>query len=298
MSEKLEQAMKKIHIYLANCKDSAYSSEEVIVSKKRIFSLLDELNYAVYEVMEEYEATTAARDRGQAAAERMAADIKEDAMKRAEEVYASSLLYTQDAIADVRNALEYTYQKTKTEYEALIQNYEDKMMFLVENSQEINAQLESMADAKVYLHIVEEIKAKYAQRSSELEELKQNATLSKSLGSITAAEALEAEKDDYTSKLSAPIVVDVHEAPQIPEGFGKSKAKKKGKRVVSETAAQSQNLDAEYFAFQEEQERALAKQLEEEASSVAAAETDDEEELQNPLMDAIRKLAKNGKKKA
>ena len=35
MSDKLEQAMKKIHIYLANCKESAYSSEDLIVSKKR-----------------------------------------------------------------------------------------------------------------------------------------------------------------------------------------------------------------------------------------------------------------------
>ena len=49
MSDKLEQAMKKIHIYLANCKESAYSSEDLIVSKKRIFSLLEELNYAVYD---------------------------------------------------------------------------------------------------------------------------------------------------------------------------------------------------------------------------------------------------------
>ena len=94
MSDKLEQAMKKIHIYLANCKESAYSSEELIVSKKRIFSLLDELNYAVYEVMEEYEVTVAARERGIAQAERQAADIKEEAMHRSEEIHASSLLYT------------------------------------------------------------------------------------------------------------------------------------------------------------------------------------------------------------
>ena len=69
MSDKLEQAMKKIHIYLANCKESAYSSEDLIVSKKRMFSLLEELNYAVYDAMEEYEVTVAARDRGIAQAE-------------------------------------------------------------------------------------------------------------------------------------------------------------------------------------------------------------------------------------
>ena len=79
MADKLEQTMKKIHIYLANCQESAYSSEELIVSKKRIFALLEELNYAVYEAMEEYEVTVAARDRGIAQAERQAADIKDEA---------------------------------------------------------------------------------------------------------------------------------------------------------------------------------------------------------------------------
>ena len=47
MSEKLEQIMKKIHIHLANCPESPYSREDLIVSKKRIFDLLEELNYAV-----------------------------------------------------------------------------------------------------------------------------------------------------------------------------------------------------------------------------------------------------------
>ena len=167
MSDKLEQIMKKIHIYFANCKESAYSSEDVIVSKKRMLGMLEELNYAVYEVMEEYEATQAARERGQAAAERMATEIKEDAMKRAEEIYASSLIYTQEAISDMQNALEYTYQKTKTEYESLLTDYEDKMHYLQENSQEITSQLESMADSKIYLHLIEEITAKNERRSKE-----------------------------------------------------------------------------------------------------------------------------------
>ena len=34
---------------------SAYSSEDLIVPKKRIFQLLEELNYTVYDMMEQYE---------------------------------------------------------------------------------------------------------------------------------------------------------------------------------------------------------------------------------------------------
>lgn len=291
MSDKLEQAMKKIHIYVANCKESSYSSEDIIVSRKRLLGLLEELNYAVYEVMEEYEATTASRERGQAAAERMAVDIKDDAMKRAEEIYASSLLYTQDAIADMQNALEYTYQKTKTEYEALLSNYEDKMYYLQENSQEITSRLESMADSKIYLHLIEEIKEKNERQGKE-ESAREPASSSKKIGSVVSAEAMETEQDDYTSKLSAPITVEVHATPKVPEGFGKGKGRKKGKKAISETLVQSQDLDAEYFAFQEEQERALAEQLKEEAS---AAEQEDAEEKPALFKDARRLFS--GKKK-
>lgn len=288
MSDKLEQVMKKIHIYLANCKESSYSSEDIIVSKKRLLGFLEELNYAVYEVMEEYEATTAARERGQAAAERMAVDIKDDAMKRAEEIYAASLLYTQDGIADMQNALEYTYQKTKTEYQSFLMNYEDKMRYLQENSMEITARLESMADAKLYLHLIEEIKEKNERQSKE-ESAEEPKVTSKKIGSVGSAEVAETEQDEYTSKLSAPISVEVYATPKVPEGF-KGRGKKKNKKAFSEAALESQDLDAEYFAFQEEQERALAEQLKE---AVAAKE---EEEQKSPSPKDTKKLFL-GKKK-
>lgn len=288
MSEKLEQTMKKIHIYLANCKESAYSSEELIVSKKRIFSLLEDLNYAVYEVMEEYEATVAARDRGLAMVERQAADIKEDAVHRAEEVYASSLLYTQEAIADMQNALEYTLEKTKREYEMLMQGYQEKMMYLEQDSQEIVSQLSAMADAKTYLHIVEDINAK---RKARMDAEKEGgaAAYSRKLGSAADSGAEEVPQDEFENKMSAQIVVEVHDTPKIPEGFGKGKKKKKGKQAPDESGQVAmQELDAEYFAFQEEQQQALAEQMAEE--SAASDETGDF------FRGAIRKLTAGNKK--
>lgn len=289
MSEKLEQTMKKIHIYLANCKESAYSSEELIVSKKRIFSLLEDLNYAVYEVMEEYEATVAARDRGLAMVERQAADIKEDAMHRAEEVYASSLLYTQEAIAEMQNALEYTFEKTKREYEMLMQGYQEKIMYLEQDSQEIVSQLSAMADAKTYLHIVEDINAKRKAMTDAERAEEDAAANSRKLGNAADSGAEEVPQDEFESKMSAQIVVEVHETPKIPEGFGKGKRKKKGKQAPDESGQVTmQELDAEYFAFQEEQQQALAEQMAEE--SAAAEETGDF------FRDAIRKLTAGNKK--
>lgn len=259
MSDKLEQAMKKIHIYLANCKESAYSSEELIVSRTRIFSLLEELNYAVYEAMEAYEVTVAARDRGIAQAERQAADIKEEAMRRADEINASSLLYTQEAITDLKSALEYMNEKVRIEYEMIMMNYEERIRFLEQDSMEVLSQLQTKADAKVYLRLLEEIRAK---RKNLADELEPAALYSRNVGSAVSADGYDAPTDEYENKLASSIVVEVHDTPKIPEGFGKGRKKKKGKGAAGgESAVTTQELDAEYFAFQEEQQKMLETQL-------------------------------------
>lgn len=293
MSDKLEQTMKKIHIYLANCKESAYSSEELIVSKKRIFSLLEELNYAVYDVMEEYEVTVAARERGIAQAERLASDIKQDAMLRAEEIHASSLLYTQEAISDLKSAMEYMHEKVRVEYEMMMMNYEERLRFLEQDSMEVLSQLQTKADAKVYLRMLEDIKAK---QKIVPENQEPDAPYSKKLGSAASSDTYEVPQDEFESKLSSAIVVEVHDTPKIPEGFGKGRKKKKGKASAGgEAAVTAQELDAEYFAFQEEQQKSLEAQLAEEAEE-EATETERPEGGES-IFGAWKKLGFGSKKK-
>lgn len=287
MSDKLEQAMKKIHIYLANCKESAYSSEDLIVSKKRMFALLEELNYAVYDAMEEYEVTVAARDRGIAQAERLAADIKDDALLRADEIHASSLLYTQEAVSDLKRTVEYMQKSIRSEYERMLANCEERLEFLEQDSLEIFSQLETKADAKVYLRMIEDIKAK---RKTLPEDVEAELSYSRSIGNAAGTDAYEAPADEYENKLSSAIVVEVHDTPKIPEGFGKGKKKKKGKSSGGEAAVTAQELDAEYFAFQEEQQKSLEAQLAEDDSEEEAGEGDS-------ILGALKKFGFGNKKK-
>lgn len=290
MSDKLEQAMKKIHIYLANCQESAYSSEDLIVSKKRMMSLLEELNYAVYDAMEEYEVTVAARDRGIAQAERIATDIRNDALLRADEIHASSLLFTQEAVSDLKRTLEFTQKSIRAEYERMLQNCEERLLYLEQDSMEIFSQLETKADAKIYLRMVEDIKAK---RKTLPEDIEPDAPYSKNVGSSADADSYEQPADEFESKLASAIVVEVHDTPKIPEGFGKGRKKKKGKAAGGEAAVTAQELDAEYFAFQEEQQKALEAQLSEDAEDAE----EQEEERGDSLFGALKKFGFGSKKK-
>ena len=284
MSDKLEQVMKKIHIYLANCKESAYSSEELIVSKKRIFSLLEELNYAVYDVMEEYEVTTAARERGIAKAERMATDIKDEAMHRADDIHASSLLYTQKAITDLKNTIEYMHEKVRMEYEIMMMDYQERMEHLEQDSMEIISQLQTKADAKVYLRMIEDIKSK---KNVQPEEFRKTPVTARKVGSAASSDTYVSPADEYEDKLASSIVVAVHDTPKVPEGFAKKK--KKGRSLAGgEAAITNQDLDAEYFAFQEEQQRALEAQL---------ADENWEEEAGESIFGAFKKLGFGSKRR-
>ena len=287
MSDKLEQVMKKIHIYLANCKESAYSSEELIVSKKRIFSLLEELNYAVYDVMEEYEVTTAARERGIAKAERVATDIKDEAMHRADDIHASSLLYTQNAITDLKNTIEYMHEKVRMEYEIMMMDYQERMQHLEQDSMEIISQLQTKADAKIYLRMIEEIKSKKKVQTEELE--KTSKAAARKVGSAVSADTYAFPTDEYEDKQASSIVVSVHDTPRLPEGF--SKKKKKGKSVAGgEAAITNQDLDAEYFAFQEEQQRAMEAQA-------ADEEWEEEENAVESIFGAFKKFGFGNKRR-
>ena len=265
MQEKLEQIMRQIYLMLSNCEESAYSSEDLIVPKKRIFQLLEELNYTVYDLMEQYEGTVAARDRGLAEHERRMAQIKEEAKGRAEDTYAASLLYAREMFMDMRKTTEELCKNLRREYDGALRNFEESLRFLHENEESTVAQLNLMMDAKKYLRLIEQ-QNKEKEQKQELseEEKKRQEEIKAEQAELAAAEAAS----ELNQKLAAPIVVQINEQPKVPEGFGKKQNKKKkyapsqaleetaieGEGVVTPSLPDADTLDGEYFEWKQEQE--------------------------------------------
>lgn len=265
MQEKLEQIMRQIYLMLSNCEESAYSSEDLIVPKKRIFQLLEELNYTVYDLMEQYEGTVTARERGLAEHERRMAQIKEEAKGRAEDTYAASLLYAREMFMDMRKTTEQLCQNLRKEYNEALRNYEESLRYLQENEDSMVAQMNLMMDSKKYLRLIEQQnKEKETKQNLTEEEKKRQAEIEAEKAELAAAEAAS----ELNQKLSAPIVVQVNEQPKVPEGFGKKQNKKKkyapsqsleettvdGEGVVEPVLPSSEELDGEYFNWKDEQD--------------------------------------------
>ena len=265
MQEKLEQVLRQIYLMLSNCEESAYSSEDLIVPKKRIFQLLEELNYTVYDMMEQYEGTMASRERGLAEHERKMAQIKEEAKGRAEDTYAASLLYARDMFMEMRKTTEQLCKNLRKEYSDTLRSYEDTLRYLQENEDSMVEQMNLMMDSKKYLRIIEQQnKEQEKQKTLTEEEIKQQEAIKEQQAEMAAAEA----NSELNQKLSAPIVVQVNEQPKVPEGFGKKQSKKKkyapsqaleetvveGEGVVTPELPDGDTLDGEYFEWKQEQE--------------------------------------------
>lgn len=264
MQEKLEQIMRQIYLMLSNCEESAYSSEDLIVPKKRIFQLLEELNYTVYDMMEQYEGTMASRERGLAEHERKMAQIKEEAKGRAEDTYAASLLYARDMFMEMRKTTEQLCKNLRKEYNDTLRSYEETLRYLQENEDSMVEQMGLMMDSKKYLRLIEQ-QNKEKEKKQELteEEKKRLAEREAEQAELAAAEA----SSELSQKLSAPIVVQVNEQPKVPEGFGKKQSKKKksapsqaleettveGEGIVEPVLPTSEELDGEYFDWKDEQ---------------------------------------------
>lgn len=265
MQEKLERIMRRIYVLLSNCKESAYSAEDLIVPKGRLYSLLEELNYAVYEMMEQYEATQQARERAVAEQEHKMAQIKEEAENRADDTYAASLLCARDMLMEMQHITDRLNQSVRKEYEEALGKYEEKMQFLRENEESTLEQIRLMNDSKKYLRLIEQQnREKEEEHELTEEEKKLLEERKKEAAEVAAAEAAT----ELNQKLSAPIVVQVNETPKVPEGFTKKQGKKKqqgpsaaleetvveGEGVVAPPLPNAAELDNEYFDWKNEQE--------------------------------------------
>lgn len=153
--EDLEQIMRKIHVLFAKCEP--YGDEKanrIIVPKKDLFRLLEQLNYAVMQMMDQYEATVESRDRGLAEYQRKGSRIIEEAQHGAEDIYAASLVYTDNMVYKLQDVLADTGKNLKEEYMRLSKRLDEQARVLEANQQEVKEQLQAMIQGEKYLNII------------------------------------------------------------------------------------------------------------------------------------------------
>lgn len=233
MPEKIEAIMKKIHILFAKSEEYNGSADKVIISKKEMFDILEELNVALYQVLDQYEATSRSKEKARLEMERMANDIISDAKKSAEDVNAASLMYTDTMLDELRAIVDNTARNVSDELRDLRMVLDERMAIIGTNRDEVRKKLQELHDSEFYVEALDK------KRKDE-----EAVRIKKEKGEIREEDEVQEETEEEIVKKKASYTIKINEAY-----MNKTAGVPNTAAIVN---ADSTNLDAEYFQWQDE----------------------------------------------
>lgn len=233
--DKTEEILRQMHILLAG--SEAYDSigSKIILDKKRMLELLAELNKAIYAMLDEYELTTRGKERARREAAKIGEDILKDASGKAEDVYAASVMYTNEALRHVQEIMQRATDAMQEIYKDANEKLQKEKDVVRRDQSDLKGHLQNLADTDKYLNLIED-----RNREIEKERAKEKGEVKPSPYSAIKPEIKI--NQEYFEK--AGIVPENELPEEIPEDTPEEAAPKAEVNV-------NVNLDAEYFYWKE-----------------------------------------------
>lgn len=228
--DNIEKVLRSLHILLSKSEPYQKEPSKVIVDKEQVLELLSELNKCVYGIMDEYEMTQQSRDRAQREFQKKGDEIVWDASRKAEDIYAASVMYTDEALSYVQEAIKEANASIEEIYTEMNRKLEEQEKVCRKNQLELKSQLQNLLDTEKYLKIIEE-------RNREREKTKAKGNINRQEeAAIYANRQTEIKiNQEYFEKMGISLEEDVEE-----------------KNDTSKEADIQIDLDADYFRWKEE----------------------------------------------
>ena len=288
--DKTEQVLRAIHILFAQSQVYDRQTNRVIVDKQEALGLLQQLNFCIYEMMEERELTQQSRDAAEREFRRKAEEIIQDAGHTAEDVYAGSVLYTDEALQRVEDIMQETSDAIKQFCHKMMADLQKEKAMVHRDQSELKSHLEDLRDTNKYLKLIEE-RNKEIQKEKEKEKAKKERIRSERRKAETAAAeekaaekqaaaadektaAEEAEEDggesvpayagsqpeikintEYFEKAGLPLPKEDLPEEETKEEQSDGEAGKEQEDPDLIPVEIRVNLDADYFKWKEENEK-------------------------------------------
>ena len=282
--DRTEKILRSLHVMLS--KSEVYPSQptKVIVDKEVMLELLKELNKCMYAMMEEYEMTLRSRDKAERDFRKRGDEIIWDASRKAEDIYAASVMYTDEALNGTQTIMRDTRASLKKIYQDMEEKLKEQERLIRSNQSELKSQLQDLVDTEKYLKLIEERNKQIQKEKEEKEgkpvrkepsiyanrmtEIKINKEYFESHGISLEDEAEEISSDKKLKEEDSTKVSknqkslenkDASEAVENPES--KEITEKIPETKLPEIKV---DLDADYFRWKEEQEKENQKEEEKE----------------------------------
>jgi hypothetical protein len=231
--DRTEKVLRDIHVLFSKAEPYNGSKKNVIVDKNEMMDLLKELNACMYDMMDEHELSARKKDKANREMQKQGDDIIFEATRKAEDIYAASIMYTDNALKQVQDIM----KEANASIEEIYQNTRDKLSeeqrVVKSNQSELKSQLEDLIDTQKYLRLIED-----ENRRQQVE---------KDQGTTTAG-----EKSSYAAvQPEIRINKDYFIQNGIPLDEAESEAEAGHEMSEEELAAISAELDNEYFDWKE-----------------------------------------------
>ena len=223
--DRTEKVLRDMHVLFSKAQPYEGSAKNVIVDKIAMMDLLKELNQCMYDMMEEHELTVKSRDKANRENQKKGDDIIFDATRKAEDIYAASIMYTDSALDSIQDIIKESQESIAKIYEEANKKISEETKAVKHNQLELKSHLNDLIDTQKYLRLIDEentrqLKEKAAGNPEEFDAPKY------------AAPEIRINKEYFAEQ-----GLDIgEEAPVQEEGIS------------------TEDLDAEYFKWQQESE--------------------------------------------
>lgn len=173
--DKVERVLKEIHMAFAKSEALDDQPDKLVVDRRQFLDLLDRLNHGMYELFEQYEQTRQSRENAEREVRKKNDRMVSDASRRAEDVYAASVIYTEDMIGQIRELMDQTNESMNDLFRDFRKDLRQQKDKLKSHEAELQNQLADMAETGKYLKIIENM-------NREKERLKREAEAEKTAG--------------------------------------------------------------------------------------------------------------------
>ena len=243
-AERTEEVLRDIHVLFSKAQPVEGSKKRVIVDKDRMMDLLKKLNDCMYDMMDEHELTIQSREKASRELKKQGDDIIFDARKNAEDVYAASVIYSDQALSEICEIIDRAQENMEEVHQDMIRQIKSKRQSVKDNQYELKSQLQDFIDTQKYIHIIEEENIRRAKEKEGAGDMPQTA------GSEFVPEKPKIQINEEYFRNAGLAIED--EKPD--EG-----ASPATDLTEEEIKAMSKDLDAEYFDWKDKEEKPKEK---------------------------------------
>lgn len=160
--DKTEKVLRELHVLISKSEPYEKNPDQIVVDKKKVVDLLKEVAVCMTELMDEYELSEEAKEKSTREHRKAGEGIITDAKKKAEDVYAASVLYTDEALKRVLDIMQETNESVKKVFGQMEEKLEKERQYVTEDKSELKGHLQDLKDTDKYMSIIEERNKKIA----------------------------------------------------------------------------------------------------------------------------------------